>query len=113
VCLSDDTAETAEVSHQRAWPEFRQHLAAEFIATIVRESRVADANVIALRTAETLDALADILITTLAMVPAMDTPSRLREAAEALCKRVRREVARARAEGVADVFHGAQREGHA
>jgi hypothetical protein len=93
--------------------EFRQHLAAAIIATIARESMVADANVIAIRTTETLDALADILITTLAMVPAMDTPSRLREAAESFGKRVRREVARARAEGITDLFHGAQREGRA
>jgi hypothetical protein len=41
-----------------------------------------DANVMALRTSETLDALADVLVATLALVPAMDVPSELRKAAE-------------------------------
>ena len=93
--------------------EFCQHLAAEIISAIARASMVADANVCVIRTTETLDALADILITTLAMCPDMDVPSRLRQAAENLSKRVRREVTRARAEGVTDTFHRVQREGHA
>jgi hypothetical protein len=93
--------------------EFRQHLAAEIISAIARASRVADANACVIRTTETLDALADILITTLAMCPDMDVPSRLQQAAENLSKRVSREIGRARAEGIADVLHGAQREGHA
>lgn len=51
-----------------------------------------------------------MLVATLALVPAMDVPSELRKAVEALAKRVRREVARGRAEGVADIL-GASRWG--
>ena len=91
----------------------RTRLTSEIIKTIVRESRVTDANVVAIRTSELTDALADVLVTVLAMVPDMDVPSHLRQATENLCKRVRRDVAKARAEGDFDVFHGARREGHA
>ena len=93
-------------------PEFRRTLAAEILAAVAKASIVSDANVMAIRTTETLDALADVLITVLAMVPRMDVPSELRKTAEALAKRVQRDVARARAEGVADIL-GAQREGNA
>ena len=57
---------------------------------------------LAIRTSETFDALADIMVTMLAMVPAMDVPSELRKTAKGLAKRIRVEVARGRAEGVAD-----------
>jgi hypothetical protein len=93
-------------------PEFRRALADKIITVIASASVIEDAPVIAIRTNETLDALADALITTLALVPDMDVPSKLRQAAENLTKRIRREVARARAEGVGDIL-GAQREGHA
>jgi hypothetical protein len=61
-------------------------------------------------TSRTLDALADVLIPVGAMVPPVDTPSKLPKAAENLAKRIRREVARA--EGAGDAL-GACREGHA
>jgi hypothetical protein len=55
---------------------------------------LSDANIMAVRTTETCDALADVLCATLALVPAMSTPSRLRQTAEGLAKRIRLEVAK-------------------
>ena len=89
----------------------RRQLADAILKTIANESLVADAAVMAIRTGETLDALADILVTIMAMVPTFDTPSELRQAAENLSKRLRREVAQARAEGVADEILGARKGG--
>jgi hypothetical protein len=80
--------------------QFCRELATEIIKTITGASLVANANVVAIRTGETLNALAVALVTVLAMVPVMDTPSELRKAAEALVKRIRCDVARARAQGV-------------
>ena len=75
-------------------------------------SQVNDINAVVIRTTETADALADVLVTVLAMVPRFDTPSELRKTSDALRARIRREAAQARAEGVADIL-GAQREGRA
>jgi hypothetical protein len=47
--------------------------------------------------------LAETLIGTM-MCPALDTPSESRKAVEALAKRIRREVAQARARGVFDAI---------
>jgi hypothetical protein len=46
------------------------------------------------------------MISFAAMSPHFDTPSHLREFAETLAKRIRREVAKARAEGVFGHFGG-------
>ncbi|MCC6778524.1 MAG: hypothetical protein IT537_18155 [Hyphomicrobiales bacterium] len=46
------------------------------------------------------------------MSPDMDVPSRLRETVDGLARRIRREVANAKAEGVADIL-GAARGGRA
>jgi hypothetical protein len=43
--------------------QFRRRLADAITTTIAAESRVSDAAVIAIRTSETMDALADILVT--------------------------------------------------
>jgi hypothetical protein len=51
-----------------------------------------------LRTGETRDALVDCLITVMSLTPHYDTPSHLREFAEALAKKIRRDVARLRAD---------------
>jgi hypothetical protein len=93
-------------------PEFRHILTEQIITAIARASALQDAPIVAIRTSETLDALSDALITMLALVPDMDVPSKLREAAENLARRVRREVARARAEGLGDRL-GVRHEGHA
>jgi hypothetical protein len=87
---------------------FREHLAAEIMSTIARESLVADANILALRTTETADALADILCTVLTLVPDMSVPSRPREAAEQLTKKIRRDVGKARAQGLGDILGASQ-----
>jgi hypothetical protein len=72
----------------------------------------ADANVIALTTGETCEALIACLISFAAMSPHFDTPSHLREFAETLAKRVRRDVAKACAEGFcSDFIMGTQRQG--
>jgi len=43
-----------------------------------------------------------VLVGIMALVPQFDTPSELRKASEALAKRCRTEVARARAQGIGD-----------
>ena len=83
--------------------DFR-HLVAEVITAIANASLVTDANVMALRVGETVEALTTVMISFAAMSPHFDTPSHLREFAENTAKRIRREVARARAEGVFDHF---------
>jgi hypothetical protein len=68
----------------------------------------------AIRTGETLEALISCMISFVAMSPHFDTPSHLREFAEGLAKRVRREVAKARAGGFCEDFiFGAQKGGSA
>jgi hypothetical protein len=78
--------------------EFRKRLADAILVTIAETSLVTDANVMAIRTAESRDALVTCLITIMAMTPYYDVPSHLREFAEHLAKKVRRDVARLRAE---------------
>src|SRR6516162_9379833 len=73
-------------------PEFRRVLVSKLIEVITRTSIVADANVCAIRTAETADALVDCLIFSLSLSPQMDVPSDLRRTAEQFAKRLRREV---------------------
>jgi hypothetical protein len=93
-------------------PEFRDTLAREITDVIARASLVTDANVMAIRIGETCDALALVLVSMMALSPQFDVPSRLREAANELSKKVRRDVARARAEGVGDIL-GARKGGTA
>jgi hypothetical protein len=93
--------------------EFRRALVAEIITAIAKASMVTDANIMAIRTGETLEALIS-MISFAAMSPHFDTPSHLREFAEGLAKRVRREVAKARAGGFCEDFiFGAQKGGSA
>jgi hypothetical protein len=93
---------------------FRRELAGKILEAIAEASRLEGSPpIMAIRTTETLDALADCLVMTLTAVPAMSVPSKLRAAAEALAKRVRREVARGRAGGVADILGANGMGGHA
>jgi hypothetical protein len=96
-------------------PEFQRHLVAEIVNAIAEASIVTDPNlrVMALRVGETLEALTTVLVSFAAMSPHFDVPSHLREFAEALAKRIRRDVAKARAEGGLgrDFIFGAQRQG--
>jgi hypothetical protein len=94
-------------------PEFRDALVAEITDVIAKASIVTDQPIMALRTGETADALIISLISTLALTPAMDSPTALRKFADELAKRVRRSVARARAEGIGDRLHGSRPEGNA
>jgi hypothetical protein len=95
-------------------PDFKRHLNAKNIESIAKASMVTDANVMALRTGETLEALTGCLISFAAMSPHFDTPSHLREFAEELAKRITRDVAKARAEGYcADFIFGARKGGSA
>jgi hypothetical protein len=82
--------------------QFREHLAAAIITAIPEASRVSDQNTIAIRTTETCDALADVMGAMLTLNPAMSVPSKLRETCEALAKKLRVDVARARAAGIGD-----------
>jgi hypothetical protein len=77
---------------------FRKRLADAILTAIAKASVLSDANVMCLRTAESRDALVDVLISILGLTPHYDTPSHLREFVEHLAKKVRREVARLRAE---------------
>jgi hypothetical protein len=78
--------------------EFRKRLVDAIIRAVAEASILSDANVMCLRTGETRDALVDCLITIMAMAPYYDVPSHLREDAERLAKKIRRDVARLRAE---------------
>jgi hypothetical protein len=78
--------------------DFRKRLADAILRVIGESSVVTDAKVMCLRTAESRDALVDCLISVLSLTPFYDTPSHLREFAEHLAKKVRRDVARLRAE---------------
>ena len=94
--------------------DFQRELIGEIITAIAKASIVTDANVMALRTGETLEALISCMISFAAMSPHFDTPSHLREFAEHLARRFRREVARARAEGSCEDFiFGARKGGNA
>jgi hypothetical protein len=93
-------------------PAFERALADEITLAIARASLVTDQNVMAIRTSETIAALATCLAMTLSLVPDADVPSRLREMVDQLAKRIRRDAAKAKAEGLGD-FLGAARGGHA
>jgi hypothetical protein len=93
--------------------QFRERLTAALVETIARESMVADANVMAIRTTETADALADAMASMLTLNPAMSVPSVLRKTCEALCKKLRVDVGRARAQGVGDILGASQFRGNA
>lgn len=114
------TAEFPRTSYERAIREydreFERALVTEIVNAIARASMVPDPDlrVMAIRTGETLEALITVLVSFAAMSPHFDVPSHLRQFSESLAKRVRREVAKARAEGFcSDFVHGAQRAGNA
>jgi hypothetical protein len=92
---------------------FRRRLIEEIITAIAKASLVTDVNVMA-RTGEMIEALTSCLIATASLTPHFGRPSHLREFAEELAKRVRREVAKAQAEGFCNDFvFGARRGGNA
>jgi hypothetical protein len=95
-------------------PEFRDELTKQIVTAIAETSIVTDSNLMVLRVGETCDALALALVSMMALSPQFDTPSRLREAAFELAKKVRRDVARARADPTFAVdIMGARRGGTA
>jgi hypothetical protein len=94
-------------------PDFEQALVTGIMEVVAATSIVTDANVVAVRTGETTAALVTCLGLVLALCPDHDVPSRLRQHIEQIAKKLRRDVARARAEGLADTILGAAREGHA
>jgi hypothetical protein len=93
--------------------EFKRALISEIIDAVAKASLVTDPElrVMAIRTGETCEALISCLISFAAMSPHFDTPSHLREFAETLAKRFRREVAKARAEGFCEDFIFGARKG--
>ena len=97
--------------------DFKRKLIAEILTAIAEASICTDNTTpkrMALRVGETLEALTSLLISFAAMSPHFDTPSHLRDFAETTAKRIRREVARARAEGFcSDFIHGARKGGTA
>jgi hypothetical protein len=95
--------------------EFREHLLGEITDAIGLASVVSaddGRRVMALRTGEQLDALLDADAGTLTMMPAMSDERELRRATLAIAKRLRRNVARARAAGIGDRL-GTSRGGNA
>ena len=92
---------------------FREHLAAAIIKTIAAESMVSDQHTMAIRTAETSEALVDVMSAMLALDPNMSTPSALRETCERLAKKLRHTVGKMRAEGLADILGASQFTGRA
>jgi hypothetical protein len=93
--------------------DFRRRFIEEIITAIAKASLVTDANGMA-RTGEMIEVLTSCLIATASLTPHFGAPSHLREFAEELAKRVRREVAKAQAEGFHNDFvFGARRGGNA
>jgi len=89
--------------------EFKRALISEIIAAIAKVSICSDEpKIMAIRTGETVEALLSRLISFAAMSPHFDVPSHLREFAENAAKRIRRDVARARAEGTFDSLGAAK-----
>ena len=78
--------------------KFKDALVVQLVDAIGYASIIKDGNVMAVRTAETIEALIICLISTAAMSPYFDQPSHLREFANGLAKRIRRSVAAARAD---------------
>jgi hypothetical protein len=108
---------TGRTSYERAAREydveFQHVLTSKIIEAVTQASIISDPDlqVMMLRVGETTEALLECLILFASMSPIFDTPSRLREFAERVGKKIRRQVARARAEGVAqDFVVGAQRD---
>jgi hypothetical protein len=93
-------------------PAFERALVNAIGEAIALASITTDKNVMALRTGETIAALATCMAATLACVSDADVPSRLREMVNQLARRIRRDAAKARAKGLGDIF-GAVRGGHA
>jgi hypothetical protein len=95
-------SDTVQTNYARAASgydaDFRKRLADAIFTAVAEASLVTDANVMVFRTGETGDALIDCLITVMALTPFYDTPSHLREFAEDLAKKIRRDVARLRAD---------------
>jgi hypothetical protein len=80
-------------SYERATRDYdedqERRLADEIFQTVVRASKVDDANVIIIRTGETIEALLKTLALTLALSPHARSPTKLRTATDALAKRLR------------------------
>jgi hypothetical protein len=99
--------------------EHEQQLLAAITAAIVETSRVADANVIALRTGEIASALLTALAGILAMSPAATrSPTAMRKMVDELGKRLRRRIAAAEDDSALQeflrrVFRGTDVEGSA
>jgi hypothetical protein len=117
--LSHSPPPSGRTSYARAIrgfdPQFRDALVREIATTIATASLLEDAPVCAIRTGETLDALAHCLIATATLCPAFDTPSELRTFSENLAKRIRRTVAQMRADPTFEGKHffGFRKEGSA
>jgi len=94
--------------------EFKKALIAEIITAIMNASRVSDAPAVTVRAHETVDALVTCLTAVAAMNPCFDSPATLQAFSEGLARRIKREVAKARAKGLfADLVIGARRGGTA
>jgi hypothetical protein len=91
---------------------FERALADAITRAIANASLTTDQAVLAIRTGESIAALATVIAMMLSLVPGADVPSKLREMVDQLARRIRRDAAKARAEGLGD-FLGAARGGHA
>jgi hypothetical protein len=111
--MSDERRTTFEQACRGYDEQFANSLTDDILRTIARASLVTDANVLAVRTGETAAALVNCLGTVLALCPDSDVPSRLRQRIDYIAKKLQRDVAKARAEGIADRILGATRGGHA
>jgi hypothetical protein len=88
-------------------PAFERTLVDKIIETIALTSITTDQNVLALRTGETIAALATVMSFALALRPDMAVPNKLREMVEALARRIKRDAAKAIVEGqTADAQRG-------
>jgi hypothetical protein len=108
-----NTSGTADAPAGRAYDErFKRTLIREILDAIAKTSVLPGSNTVMLRAGETVEALLSTLIAMAAMSPAFDAPETLNQFAETTAKRIRREVAKARAQGRFDsIVLGAQRQG--
>lgn len=89
--------------------EFRNRMVKAIVETVFEQSLmvVGGKRVAAIHTGETADALIQVITAMLSMSPSMDEPRTLREFTDKMAKKVRRDVARARASGTFDQFGAA------
>jgi hypothetical protein len=96
--LRTTQARTTYARAQSYDPEFEAALVEAIGTAIVNASMITDANLLAIRTGETIAALTAMLGSMIALSPALRSPTASRKAIDEISKRLRRQVAAARSD---------------